>query len=327
MAGKRYRLPPLNFISGFEAAARNLSFTKAADELSVTQSAISKQVKALEERLGVALFERRTRELALTAEGRQLHRVATQLLEWLQEETQKIEAGSKESHMAVTASTGFTSLWLIPRLKRFRKLHPDIDVRIAATVEILDLERNRLDVAIRYCRPEAAPAGAIRLFDHVIFPVCSPALADDPAIPLERPADLRRHVLLHDTYGALKAYVDWESWLAAVGIHDLQPAGALHFNQYEQMIQAAVHGQGVALGISSLVDELLQSGALVAPFDTTVAESRACFIVMSKAGSRKPQVEAFVRWLRDETKRDVKNEPNRIAPGRAARRSLASLMR
>jgi len=313
MGGKRYRLPPLNFISGFEAAARNLSFTKAADELFITQSAVSKQIKALEAHLGVALFERRTRELALTAEGQQLYRTAAELLDWLQEETDKLKSGGKVQQLAVTASPGFTSLWLIPRLNRFRTKHPDIDVRISATVEILKLERKRLDIAIRYCRPEAAPKGAIRLFDYGAFPVCSPALAHDRSKPLAKPEDLAAHVLLHDTYvAAQKAYVDWDSWFAAAGLADLQPAGALYFNQYDQMIQAAIQGQGVALGINTLVHELLHEGLLVAPFATTVADTRACFVVTSPLAAGKPHVRAFVRWLLDEAKRDAKKGPQSL---------------
>jgi DNA-binding transcriptional LysR family regulator len=306
MATKRYRLPPLNFISGFEAAARNLSFTRAADELFITQSAVSKQIKALEEHLGARLFERRTRELVLTPDGQALYRVAAELLEWLQQALDKIRTGGANQQLAITASTGFTSLWLIPRLKRFRKLYPNIDVRISATVEILNLERSLIDVAIRYIRPDAAPEGAIRLFDHVAFPVCSPRLLADPQVPLVEPADLRNHVLLHLTpTGDQRGYVDWESWLAAIGIHDLEPAGSLHFNQYEQMIQAAIDGQGVAVGLSPLLNDFLQSGALVAPFDTSVAESRIVYIVKSLAAEGKPQVGAFVRWLLDEAKSDA----------------------
>ena len=321
MAGKRYRLPPLNFISGFEAAARNLSFTRAANELFITQSAVSKQVRALEEHLGVDLFERRTRELALTAEGQQLYRTAAELLDWLEEETDRLKSGSKAQQVSVTASPGFTSLWLIPRLKRFRLKHPDIDVRIAATVDILKLERRRLDLAIRYCRPDAAERGAIRLFDYAAFPVCSPTLASDRSKPLVKPEDLGAYVLLHDTFvNAEKAYVDWESWFAAVGLRDLQPAGALYFNQYDQMIQAAIQGQGVALGISTLVHDLLQNGSLIAPFATPAAvDTRACFIVRSSLAVGKSHVEAFVHWLLDEAKRDAESEPALSRPAKTVR--------
>jgi DNA-binding transcriptional LysR family regulator len=156
------------------------------------------------------------------------------------------------------------------------------------------------------------------------MPACSPALAHDRAKPLAKPDDLRAHVLLHDTYvTAQKAYVDWEAWFAAVGIRDPQPAGALYFNQYDQMIQAAVQGQGVALGISPLVHELLRSGLLVAPFTTAVSDTRACFIVRSTAALGKPQVDAFVRWLLDEARRDVENgtaPPQRPVRGGSAAR-------
>jgi LysR family glycine cleavage system transcriptional activator len=310
MPAKRHRLPPLNFISGFEAAARNLSFTKAAEELFVTQSAVSKQVKALEEHLGVELFERRTRELALTTEGQQLYRTASELLDWLQEETDKLKSGGKAQQVSVTASPGFTSLWLIPRLKRFRSRHPDIDVRISATVDIVQLEQKRLDVAIRYCRSDAAPKGSVRLFDYAAFPVCSPSLARDRSKPITKPEHLRDHVLLHDTYVlGQKAYVDWDAWFAAAGLRDLQPAGALYFNHYDQMIQAAIEGQGVALGINPLVHELLQKGRLVAPFATSASDARACFIVKSSLAAAKAHVEAFVDWLLDEAKRDAWSGP------------------
>lgn len=301
MGNKRHRLPPLGFISGFEAAARTLSFTKAASELFVTQSAVSKQIKALEERLGVVLFERRARELKLTREGEELYRVATDMLETLQVSTERIRKGGVSRYVSVTASTGFTSLWLIPRLKRFRRLHPRIDVRISASIEIVNLERSGLDVAIRYCKPDAAPADAIRLFDHMSFPVCSPALLADRSAPLAGPWDLRHHVLLDTSFSlGRKAYVDWESWLATAGIYDLQPAGSLHFNQYEQMIQAAVDGQGVAIGINTLVRDLIQKGDLVAPFEASVAESRACYVIRSTAATGKPHVDAFVGWLLEE---------------------------
>jgi len=178
-----------------------------------------------------------------------------------------------------------------------------IDVRIAATNDVVSLERSRLDVAIRYCRPEAAPEGAIRLFEDLTLPVCSPELLRDPARPLAGIEDLRKHVLLHVIFTAgRKAYVDWESWLAAVGFDLIRPAGVLYFNQYEQMIQAAVQGQGVALGIGTLVADLLKSGALVAPFQSSMPESRVCFVIRSPAAKTRPHVDAFVDWLMEEAR-------------------------
>jgi DNA-binding transcriptional LysR family regulator len=174
----------LAFLQGFEAAARTLSFTKAAEELFVTQSAVSRQIKALEDDLGLRLFERRARSLALTENGQALYRIATDVFDRLQTATDRLRAETRARQLAITTTTGFASLWLIPRLRRFTALHPDIDVRLSATTDALNLERSLIDVAIRYCRPEAVPEGAVRLFGEEMIPVCSRALLRDKARPL-----------------------------------------------------------------------------------------------------------------------------------------------
>src|SRR5216683_2311645 len=173
MPNKRYSLPQLGFIQGFEAAARNLSFTKAAEELFITQSAVSRQIKALEDHLGVALFERRQRALTLTESGHALYRVATDVLERLQAAADQLRASGRARQLSVTTTTGFASLWLIPRLQRFTRLHPDIDVRISATTTIINLERSLVDLAVRYCKPDSVPEGAAKLFGEEMIPVCS----------------------------------------------------------------------------------------------------------------------------------------------------------
>jgi LysR family glycine cleavage system transcriptional activator len=249
MPNKRYRLPQVAFFQGFEAAARNLSFTKAAAELFITQSAVSRQIKALEDHLGVALFERRARSLILTEHGEALYRVAADVLERLQTAVDQLKTDSRARQLSLTTTTGFASLWLIPRLPRFTRLHPGVDVRISATIDMLNLERSLVDLAIRYCPPDMVPEGAVRLFGEEILPVCSPSLLRDRARPLKRPADLRRHTLLHFDYpGAVRSFMDWGTWLTALGIGKLRSAASLHFSQYEQMIQAAINAQGVALG-------------------------------------------------------------------------------
>ena len=302
MNGRRYNLPHLAFLQGFEAAARTLSFTKAAEELFVTQSAVSRQIKALEDDLGLRLFERRARSLALTENGQALYRIATDVFDRLQTATDRLRAETRARQLAITTTTGFASLWLIPRLRRFTALHPDIDVRLSATTDALNLERSLIDVAIRYCRPEAVPEGAVRLFGEEMIPVCSRALLRDKARPLKQPRDL-----VHHTAGA-EAYVDWGTWLTALGVGELKPAGALHFSQYEQMIQAAVSGQGVALGRQPLVNDLIQSGALVAPFRQTLVGSRAYFIIRSQLSTGKPQVREFAEWLVAEAGGNAKEE-------------------
>jgi DNA-binding transcriptional LysR family regulator len=298
MPSRRYNLPNLAFVQGFEAAARTLSFTKAAEELFITQSAVSRQIKALEDHLGLKLFERQARSLALTESGLVLYRIATEVLDRLQNATDRLRAETRARQVSITTTTGFASLWLIPRLRRFTALHPDVDVRISATTDVLNLERSLIDLAVRYCLPEAVPEGAVRLFGEEMIPVCSRALLRDRARPLKRPQDLARHTLLHFDYADAGAmYIDWDTWLAALGIGDLKAAGALHFSQYEQMIQAAISGQGIALGRKPLVSDLIASGELVAPLTQTLVGSRAYFIIQSRLSLAKPHVRAFAQWL------------------------------
>ena len=309
MSNRRYSLPQVAFFQGFEAAARNLSFTKAAEELFITQSAVSRQIKALEDHLGVMLFERRPRSLLLTEHGQALYRVTVDVLERLQAATDQLKASSRTRQLSLTTTTGFASLWLIPRLQRFTSLHPDIDVRISATSDALNLERSLVDLAIRYCAPETVPEGATRLFGEEVLPVCSPSLLRNRSRPLKRPLDLKGHTLLHFDYpGALKSLMDWGTWLTALGIGELKSAGALHFTQYEQIIQAAINGQGVALGRQPLVNDLIQSRALVAPFKKAVVGTRAYFIIESQAAPGKAHVRQFAAWLLEEVKRDSERE-------------------
>src|SRR5947209_17981599 len=305
MASKRYDLPHLAFFQGFEAAARMLSFTKAAEELFITQSAVSRQIKALEDHLGLKLFERRPRSLTLTENGQALYRIATDVLDRLQSATDRLRAETRARQLAITTTTGFASLWLIPRLKRFTALHPDIDVRISATTDMINLERSLIDLAIRYCKPESVPEGAVKLFGEAMIPVCSRKLLRDKARPLKRPQDLAHHTLLHFDYAGVETmHMDWGTWLTALGIGDLKPAGALHFSQYEQMIQAAISGQGVALGRQPLINELIQSGMLATPFKQPVLGSRAYFIIESPLGAGKPHVRQFADWVLEEARRD-----------------------
>ena len=305
MSNRRFDVPPLDLLPAFEAAARTLSFTKAAEELFLTQSAVSRQIKALEEDLGCALFERRTRALLLTEAGQDLYRVTADVLDRLQQAVGRLR-GDRSAHIVtLTTTPGFASLWLIPRLQRLIALHPEIDVRIAATNDVVNLERGLIDVAIRYAAPAAAPPGAVSLFGEEVFPVCAPALIRDPSRRLESPRDLQRHVLLHLDYPAGRgSWLDWGTWLAALGVADLKPAAALHFTQYDQMIQAAIAGQGVALGRSPLVGHLVREGTLAVPFAKSETVPRAYFLIESALAAGKPQVQAFAAWLRDEAARD-----------------------
>ena len=304
MRTKRYDLPPLDLIPGFEASARHLSFTTAADELSLTQSAISRQIKLLEGHLGVPLFQRQHRALALTHAGEDFYRVAVDILGRLQSAADELRVGPAKRQLSITTTTGFAALWLIPRLKRFTIDHPAIDVRISATDVPVNLDRDLVDIAIRYGGKASMPDGALALFGEEILPVCSPALLRG-GTPLQVPADLKHHTLLHLDYpGMQRSWLEWGTWLTALAIGDLRSAGSLHFSQYDQMIHAVIAGQGVALGRLPLLAELIRTGTLVAPFANTIVGTRGYFVLNSKRTTAKPFVADFLAWLLEEAQAD-----------------------
>ena len=303
MHSTRWQVPPLELLLAFEAAARHLSFTKAAGELFLTQSAVSRQMRALEESLGGKLFERRTRALLLTERGQLLYKVVQEVLQDLQGTTEKLRGAAAARTVTVTTTPGFASLWLIPRLNGYLQDHPGVDVRISASYETVNLERDGVDLAIRYA-PSASMGGERPLFEEDVVPVCSPALAADAARPLREPADLRAHVLLHiDNPRA--SWIDWNLWLYAHGLRDFKPAGALQFSQYDQVIQAAASGQGVALGRLPLLRRMLRERQLVTPFKKSVVSSRGYYVVRSRRAAGKQDVPDFEAWLLEETKKDA----------------------
>ena len=299
------RLPPLDLLLGFEAAARHLSFTKAGEELFLTQSAVSRQIKELEDQLGVALFERRHRALLLTEAGQQFYASAAQVLATMRSATERLRArAGRRKPLSVTTTHSFAALWLIPRLAGFTRTHPGVDVRITAETRVQDLERDGLDLAIRHGPASLAGPGAVRLMGERVFPVCSPKLLK--RIPLEEPVDLAHHVLLqYDDPDGRHPWLHWKTWLEVERIAELRPAGTLSFSGYEQIIPAAVTGHGVALGRSPLVKDLIKSGELVAPFKSSADPARAYFAIVSKSAEGRPEVAGFVHWLRVEAKQDL----------------------
>ena len=291
-------LPSLELIRGFEAAARHLSFTKAAKELFVTQSAVSRQAKALEEDLGVPLFLRHNRTIRLTEAGQALYRASAEALTTLGEAVSRIRGLDQTRVVTVSCSFGFATLWLVPRLAALREQHPGIDLRISAENRFVDLDRERIELAIRYCVPQSAPAAAVKLFDEEVFPVCSPRLRRRSGRPLGSPADLRHHVLLVlDDPNGIRPTSSWPLWLEVARLGDVKPAGTLHFSHYDQLIQAAVDGQGVALGSSALVGGLMRQRKLIAPFRQSFPSPRAYFLVIADAAKDRPDVRAVVEWL------------------------------
>jgi len=318
---RKARLPrlSLDLLKGFEAAARHLSFTRAAQELFLTQSAISREIKTLEQQLGQQLFHRVNRGLRLTDAGQTLYRAVGEALMLIEQATGRLASTRTTETLTVTTSVPLASMWLVPKLQRFFQRHPDVDVRSVASNEMLDLERERLDLAIRWLAPGAAAAGAEHLFDIEIFPVCSPKLARDRSRPLKCPSDLSQHVILDfDTVTGRGTWSDWQQWLAGMKL-DLTPAGNLRFSHFDQVTQAAINGSGVAMGRIPHNVRHLRDGQLIAPFGSQARLRFGCYVaVMARRSAERPIVGKFLAWLRDEIHSDRK-----IRTVAARRRTLA----
>ena len=304
MASPNRPLPPLDLLRGFESAARHLSFTRAAAELFLTQSAISRQVQALESFVGVPLFERRHKALILTEAGQAYYRAVASVLEELRDATRKLRESRTGHVLTVTTTVSFASIWLVPRLGHFRRENPGVDVRVSATSEVVDLEREGIDLAIRDLPPDRVPPGSVHLVGEHLAAVCAPAyVAEGRAArrPLARPADLAHHVLLnlHDPKGRWP-WLSWAAWLESKGVHDLTPAGSLTYDQYDQVLQAALHGQGVALGRMSVAQQFIRDRRLIALFGRARSVRRAVHAVFARGAQARPEARRFVEWLQVE---------------------------
>ncbi len=292
------RLPPLNALRAFEAAARHLSFTKAAEELFVTQAAISHQVKALEAALDLQLFRRLNRRLMLTDAGQLYLPALTEALDAIDTATARLRADENAGRLVVSVANSLAAKWLLPRLPRFRDRHPEIEVEISAADRLVDFGRDNVDMAIRYGLGRYPGLRVDPLMKDTNFPVCSPALLAGP-IPLREPGDLRRHSLLHDDVSTLDA-PDWSKWLAAVGVTGVRADRGQCYSHSSLVLQAAIDGQGVALGRSTLVALDLEAGRLVQPFGPALQSSYACYVVSPPATAERPKIKAFRDWLLDE---------------------------
>jgi len=286
------RLPPLHALPDFEAAARHLSFTKAAEELHVTHGAVSRQVKSLETYLGFSLFRRLNRSLRLTDEGQAYARSVRGFLDSLSEETRRLTAPRRASGLTVSTTYSFTTGWLVPRLGRFRSLYPGIDIRLQANDLAIDFARDNVDLAIRYGRGQYPGLAATRLIADDYVPVASPALLKGKH-PLRKPADLRHHVLLHDE----GTEVDWRMWLMAAEVEGVDASRGPIFSHSPMVIQAAMRGEGVALGRMALIEEELASRQLVRLFDLSLRSGLAYYIVCPPRSLERAEVRAFRDWL------------------------------
>jgi DNA-binding transcriptional LysR family regulator len=294
----------LDLLRGFCAAARHLSFTQAAQELFVTQSAVSREVKTLETQIGQPLFRRVHRALQLTKAGEELFRVTEEALALIDAASDRL-AGSAKT-LAITTSTSLASLWLAPRLPRFNHLHPGIDVRVAASNDKPDLERDQLDIAIRLVLRGADTPDCERLFDCYYFPICSPALARDQTQALRTPADLARHVRLDlETIRDGRPWSQWDMWFNLMKIPVVNPARTLRYSHYDQVIPAAIDSCGVAIGMQPHLTQYFSDGVLCAPLGPeSMVRIGSFFIVIRPDVAGRDITKAFVAWLRSEVRRD-----------------------
>ena len=296
------RLPSLDLLRGFVAVARRLSVTQAAADLFLTQSAVSRQLRALEDHLGLPLFHRRHRALELTADGDRLFRLADAWLTQLGEQLDGLRQRSVLPPVTLTATIGAVSLWLLPRLGEFQAAHPGIDVRVSAGNRVVDLEREGVALALRYGPAARQPPGALRLFDEQMVAVASPSLGLSAA--LARNDFLTLTLLEYDE--ADRPWLNWTDWLASVGLVGAaaRPRTRLGFSQYDQVIFAALAGHGVALGRAPLVAAMLADGRLMAlhPARAPLQPDFAYWLI-PRQGADTASRRALVAWLIDEAAR------------------------
>ncbi|MGL1959333.1 MAG: transcriptional regulator GcvA [Colwellia sp.] len=292
------RLPPLNALKAFEASARQLSFTRAAEELFVTQAAVSHQIKSLEDYLGIKLFVRKNRSLLLSDEGQSYYLDIKDIFNAINEATEKLLARGAKGSITVSTQASFAIQWLVPRLTHFNALYPDIDVRIKA----VDLNENSLtgdvDVAIYYGRGRWNNIHADKLHTEYLIPVCSPLFLEKISTngqqPILTPSDLIQHTLIHDT-----SRKDWKRWFKQVGVTGANINHGPIFSHSAMVVQAALYGQGVALAYSVLVKPDIDSGRLVCPFNDVLVSKNSYFIVCRENQKELGKIAVFREWMLD----------------------------
>jgi LysR family glycine cleavage system transcriptional activator len=292
----RRRLPPLNALRAFEAAARHLNFSRAAEELSVTPGAVSQQIQNLEDYVGAALFKRTPKGLLLTDAAQIALPALREAFDRLAEAASMLTAAIDGRRLTVSVAPSFAAKWLVPRLGKFEAAHPQVDVWVSAGMELVDFGGGEVDIAIRYGSGRYPGLDVHRLMQETVIAVASPSFLE--AHPLTDLSDLNGQILLHDgSPDADESCPDWTMWLAARGVKGMDGARGPRFNQSSLVIEAAVGGRGVALAKRALAQADLDAGRLVAPFQIATAVDFAYYLVHPKAKGRLPQVKAFVSWL------------------------------
>lgn len=292
------RLPPLNALRVFEAAGRLGSFSRAAGELSITPSAVSHQIRGLEEELGVKLFRRLNRKVVLTAEGGAYLPPLQAAFAQITAASQRVAATSDAGRLAVTLIPTFAIRWFVPRLSRFQKLHPDIEVMMSTSIETVSFDNADVDVAIRYGKGDWPGLHAEKIMCEELFPVCSPGLLDGDH-PLRTPADLVHHTLLH-----VGVHIDeWRLWLTGAGITGIDPEKGPRFETAALAFEAAAAGLGIAMGHRALIAQDLKQGRLVEPFDFELPSESAYYLAFPEDRLGQPRIMAFREWLLAEAAR------------------------
>lgn len=292
-------LSSLDLVRGFVAVGRRMSITLAAQDLCLTQSAVSRQVRALEQHLGVKLLKRGYRSISFTPEGERLFQSADGAVQQLQDAIGELRAAGSARPVTLTASIGITALWLLPRLGRFQSLHPGLDVRVAANNNLSDLRNDGIDLAIRYTSPLLAPPGAKHLFGESMVPVANPSLG----VRRLRSSHALARLTLLEFDDPRHPWLQWRDWLAAVGWRDVKPHAFLHFNQYDLVIQAALAGQGVALGRRELIQPLLDEGrlAILEPPHRGMESTHAYWLIQAHDCARR-EVRDVAAWIEAEAR-------------------------
>ncbi|HMR32416.1 MAG TPA: LysR substrate-binding domain-containing protein [Geminicoccaceae bacterium] len=306
------RLPPLNALRVFEAAARHESFARAAQELHVSQGAVSRHVKLLEARLGVALFRRHPQGIELTAPGRALLPELTAALERIARAVARATRAERE--IRVIAAPTFAMRWLVPRLPRFRDRHPELRVSVGIFRDSFeDMREGAYDIGINALEGEFAPPPDVertRLRREVLTPICAPGLLHQPDQPLRVPADLARHTLLHPTADR----ADWRQWARAAGLAGLDVDGGLVFATMEMALGAAIGGLGVTIGDLDLVRDELAAGSVAAPFGHILSEGPGYFLLLEPGHRQDPRVRAFCDWALAESAADGERSAPWLSP-------------
>jgi len=298
----RSRPVSAGYLRAFEAVARHLNFRAAAEEMALTQSAVSRQIQTLEDEVGVPLFLRHTRAVELTGAGAQLLLAVQQALPRIDGAVRQIRQTAGRKSVALTTFASFASMWLIPRLEAFQQDNPEIDIRIDASDAAVDLDIADVDIALRYAPAENMPTGAVRLFGETLTPVASPwLLKSNPAI--KTPADIARFTLIEagDAHRTHLEWLTWRRWFEIHGLAHLQPRRWLYFNYAYQMVQAALTGQGVVLARSSLIAESLANGDLVEVLPRHRMDSpMAYWLMVGPRSAARPEIKAFCDWLQEQ---------------------------